>query len=329
MAKISWCAHPHLACDEPISTWLHRFASANGLSNHTFASQLFGSHAVWPRDIDRTIDDDLLRRAADSLGVSHDRLRNATLRRYEGQLFPLLPVNGWRPWLTPVGVYHRTHRHHGQLFCPKCLLEDRPARLSWRLAFSVACVRHGCSLLDACPTCDAPISLHRIPLEHPGRRPCPGCGRNLAADISVSPLCARAYALQHRFNRALKQTQVCLGTTSIAPFDFFWGARVLIRGLYGNARLRGLTQARTTMQRKAAFAEALSRREPPFEYWRLTTRAHVLSDLERYLSDWPNNFVADCYRAHVYRCRFDSRQSLQVPRWLVTAIETVERRRTR
>lgn len=83
------------------------------------------------------------------------------------------------------------------------------------------------------------------------------------------------------------------------------------------------------MHRKAAFAQAMSRRESPFEYRRLATRAHVLSDLERYLNDWPNSFVSDGYRAHVYRCRFDSRQNLQAPHWLVTAIEAVERQRKR
>ena len=53
----------------------------------------------------------------------------------------------------------------------------------------------------------------------------------------------------------------------------------------------------------------------------------VLADIERYLEAWPDRFVQDALRAHVYRCRFDSRQRLAAPTWLMDAIEAVERLR--
>lgn len=324
---MTWCAHPRLARDEPLSHWLHRYAWANGLSNHTFAAHLFGPHAVWPRDLDRSIDDALLARASDVLCLPIEHLRRATLRRYEGTVFKRLSSNGWQPWLQPLGVYHRIHRHHGQMLCPRCLAEGHPARLMWRFAFTVACARHGCRLLDACPVCDAPLMPHRMRLEPPGRRLCPTCGANLASSQAPAPLCVRARRLQRRCERAARGEDVVIGDQCVGPYDFLWGTRVLLRGLYGNMRLAGLTQARAAIRRQAAWNVALPPGLTPFEYWRLPLRMAVLADLERYLEKWPDRFIRDAQRAHVYRCRFDSRQRLAAPAWLLGAIEAVERSR--
>lgn len=323
----AWCAHPRLARDEPLSLWLHRYAWANGLSNHTFGTRLFGPRAVWPRDMDRSIDDALLAQASDVLGVPIDRLRRATLRRYEGTVFDPLSSNGWQPWLLPLGVYHRLNRHHGQMLCPRCLAEGLPARLVWRFAFTVACARHGCRLLDACPACDAPLMPHRLCLEPPGHRPCPTCGANLACAQAPVPLSVRALCFQRRGQRAARGNEVIIGNQRIGPRDFLWGTRLLIRGLYGNARLAGLTQARAATRRRAAWHDGLPQSLTPFEYWRLPLRMAVLADVERYLEAWPERFIQDALRAHVYRCRFDSRQRLTAPAWLLGAIEAVEQLR--
>mgnify|MGYP001042114108 CR=1 FL=1 len=318
-----WCAHPRLAPDEPLSSWLHRYAWANSLSNHTFATRVFGPHVVWPRDLDRSISATLLRLASEVLEQPIERLERATLRRFEGTVFPVLRPNGWHPWLMPVGIYHRLHRHHGEMLCPFCLAEERPPRLSWRLAFSVACNRHRCRLLDACPTCDAPLAFHRLAL-HAGQRKCAHCGANLASRSEPKPLCQRAQNFQRRCYRASQGLDIALGAHFVTGKDFLEGTRYLLRGLYGNGRLNGLTQARMSMQRRAAFQGPVTGHRPPFEHWRLSLRMAVLSDLERYLEDWPETFIRDADRAHVYRCRFDSRCRLISPAWLAQAISSVE-----
>lgn len=93
------------------------------------------------------------------------------------------------------------------------------------------------------------------------------------------------------------------------------------------SHLAGLTQARIAMQRRAALPNSNAHRAPPFEHWRLTLRMAVLSDLERYLEDWPETFIRDATRAHVYRCRFDSQRRLTSPLWLVQAISAAEEQR--
>ena len=60
-------------------------------------------------------------------------------------------------------IYHRRRLRFGQLFCPACLREDMPRHLHmhWRLASSWICLRHGVSLMDACPHCGAPFAPYR------------------------------------------------------------------------------------------------------------------------------------------------------------------------
>lgn len=323
---LRWCAHPQLRNDEPLSSWLHRMALANGVSNHTLVTHLLGGRAFWPRDVDRRASPHLLKCLSTALGVNEARLCRATLLRYEGSLFPQLTFNGWLPWVLPVGVYHRIQRHHGQLFCPKCLRENKTIKLSGRLAFEVACTRHKCRLNDACPKCDAPVTFARVSGSARGKWPCPSCGHNLGVHVLHQPLSKRAYALQRRFHRALRDGATRIGMENIDAKRFFKGARIILRGLYSNQRLAGLTDAYSARAYRHAWHGAMPPKKP-FEHWRLDERILALAALERYLEAWPAQFIADGADAHVYRCRFDSRHYLDEPTWLAAALDHLEHRR--
>ena len=323
-APLVWCAHPRLRCGELFSWWLHRAAWANGVSNHTFVTHLIGGQAIWPRDVDRSITDAAIEACAVSLGVTADRLTRGTLRRYEGTLFPKLTLNGWLPWVTPVGVFHRTQRHHGQAYCSSCLKENRPILLAGRTAMEIACARHRLPLWDGCPHCDAPVTFSRITLGKPGRYSCPACGHNLA-NAPARPLSNRALAFQRRCHKALRAGTARVGSECVTVTGFFIGARSLLRGLYGRGRLSGLTDA--TRAKRLRWPSPEPPPDLPFEHWRITHRTRALVALESYFTTWPDHFIADALWAHVYRCRFDSRRRLSEPAWLAKVMDTVEARR--
>jgi hypothetical protein len=317
LPALRWCVHPRLRSGELLSWWLHRFAWANAVSNHTLLARLIGGRAVWPRDVDRFMPGDVLRAVAGACAMDEPKLLAATLHRFEGTLFPQLTVGGWLPWITPVGVYHRLYRHHGQAFCPSCLREDRPLALAGRVAFEVGCLRHQHGLYDACPRCDAPITFARVSLARLGRYPCPCCGHNLATALP-RPLSGRAMAFEHRCHRVLKEGVGKVGCQVVTAEAFFAGARILVRGLYGRGRLNGLTD--TYASRRLRRPTGAIRSLTPFEHWRLTERMHALAALETYLADWPDRFLRDAANARVYRCRFEVNGGVMHPGWIVDGL---------
>ena len=322
---LQWCAHPQLASGEALSWWLHRFAWTNAVSNHTFARALFGARAFWPRDVDRfSPTSPLLERLLD-LGVSQARLEAATLRHYEGTLFPCLTTGGWLPWITPVGVYHRTQRHHGHAYCPRCLNEGRPVQIAGRVAYEVACLKHMSVLRDGCPHCDAPIAFARVSLSIRGRFPCPTCGANLAS-APHQPLSVLAHAFERRCHAVFRRGFIQLGELRVPTPAFFEGARILLRGLYGRKFLNGVTDGSIT--RSLRWPDE-PRPTVPFEYWRLTMRMRALAALEAYLTEWPGRLLADANRSRVYQCRFEVGGPIVGPSWVTQVLEALPHRAER
>lgn len=282
-------------------------------------ARMMAGEPFWPRDVDRFASLDTLDVIADHLDVDSRMLVGATLHRYEGTLFPRLTLSGWLPWVMPVGVFHRTHRHRGHAFCPRCLGEGRPLRISGRIAFEVACTRHQCALLDACPYCDAPITFSRMSLAQTGRYRCAVCGGNLAAALS-RPLNALAKAFEHRCHRVLRQGMTPLAGEMIPTSTYFAGTRVLLRGLYPRARLNGVTDS--AVRRSLRWPRDQARPTTPFEHWRLADRMRALGALEHYLHDWPDAFLQDAARSRAYRCRFDDGR-IPPPAWVAVVLDQV------
>ncbi|TLX22484.1 TniQ family protein [Thermomonas fusca] len=316
---VRWCAHPRLHRGEILSSWLHRYAWCNGLSGHSFARHVFGEQPVWTRDIDRSADGGLLSCASAILGEPLSRLRGATIRRYEGRAFASCTTNGWLPWLAPVGVYHRTRRHHGSAFCAQCLQERACARLHWRMAWNVHCSRHEVALQDACPRCDAPFVFHRISLAVHGRLACPVCGHNFANYVRSAPVPMRARALQLALTAACQRGCRVLDGETISALEYVGGIRWLLGGLYGKSTWCGIADALPPRLRGGVPCRAPSRL--PFEYWRIHERAKALALLATAVEDWPARLLAACRRGPVYQARFGRLE--RAPDWVVRTLAQV------
>jgi hypothetical protein len=186
-----WPVHPHPYQDELLSSWLVRIAHANGEKVQSFCNHEFGSrHQIWNRDIDRLAPEWLLTKLSEKTATPIERVRQTTLKRYEGVLFDHSSLSGIEKWITPLRIYHRTRKSHGLQFCPECLKEDKEPyfRTHGRIAFYTFCSKHNVMMHDRCPCCGEPVVFQRIELgkgnEETGQdKPlstCFNCGFDLA-----------------------------------------------------------------------------------------------------------------------------------------------------
>ncbi|CAN8139510.1 TniQ family protein [uncultured Thiomicrorhabdus sp.] len=162
-----WPVHPHPDQDELLSSWLVRIAHANGEKVQSFCNHEFGSkHQIWNRDIDRLAPEWLLTKLSEKTATPIERVRQTTLKRYEGVLFDHSSLSGIEKWINPLRIYHRTRKSHGLQFCPECLKEDKESyfRTHWRIAFYTFCPKHNVMMHDRCPCCGEPVVFQRIEL---------------------------------------------------------------------------------------------------------------------------------------------------------------------
>lgn len=310
-----WCAHPRLRPNEAFSAWLHRCATANGVADHTFMRHILPQQEVWTRDADRLANDEWCALAGAALGVPVDRLRAATLARYEGSLYSTITRSGWLPWITPVGIFHRRRRHHGWAFCSACLAEQRTAQLRWRVAFLTICPTHACWLHDRCARCDAPFEFHRMGLDAERRMPCATCGHDLGATGTPRPLTARTLSAQQRLSGIIRWDGITLGNTHVSAYEAFAGIRRLLPALWPASGTAGLIDAWTTRERRHVHVTA-ARPPGPFERWPLPDRSRAMRALAPYLDDWPDRFIHDARRAGMRGSRLDAADVRIAPAWL-------------
>ena len=110
----------------------------------------------------KTAQPELLELIAKRTGRALSEIEQATLT-FENILVSGKIAPGRSQWVMQLGIYHRTHRNLGLSFCPTCLNEDEVPyfRRSWRLAFSVICVKHRIKMHDCCPQCGAAVTFFR------------------------------------------------------------------------------------------------------------------------------------------------------------------------
>jgi len=162
-----WPVHPHPYPDELLSSWLVRIAHANGEKVQSFCNHEFGTkHQIWNRDIDRLAPEWLLMALSERTATPIEKVRQTTLKRYEGVLFEYSVSSGVEKWITPLKIYHRTRKSHGLQFCPECLKEGKEPyfRTQWRMAFHTFCPKHNVMMHDRCPCCGEPVIFQRIEL---------------------------------------------------------------------------------------------------------------------------------------------------------------------
>lgn len=315
-----WLVRPQPLEDELLSSWLHRLARANHLADHSFCRCMFGSRAVWNRDIDRSADEALISALSEWTGVSVDRIYRMTLTSLSGLLSPMVNAHGLATWILPIGVYHRLRRHAGQQFCPQCLSENPTFfRKRWRLAFVVTCVRHGIAMYDRCPRCQSAVMLHRMsgPL---GAVECTRCSFDLRRSPSRALIDRPTLRCQNRLEQALADGWVTVRDLTIPSIAFFDGLRRIAKVTFG-IRRPGLVQAYRALDRTDHWSRPTTLRW--FEHYSLAERTTALAVLGRILDGWPHELRRASERARVIRCRFNSDSDTPPPFWLQEALDQI------
>jgi hypothetical protein len=303
--------------DELLSSWIVRAARKCADSPHTFASHVWGQLPVWTRDVDRCLLPKALGTLADHLGVTRDQATSTSLREFAERLGCSNPMSaGYIPGLLPVGIYHRLRRRFGQQYCPVCLSTDMTPymRREWRLAFVYGCQQHRCLLRDACPTCDAPLAIHRSPglaLER-----CSNCGGHLA--IEALSTVAIDWGVQKDLLDAWRSAYC----GSLDFSGWLAGVRLVYRGLArpeGQRLLELSCAARATAPtvRKGNWSSVL-------ELSRIEQRAQLLPFAVRLLDQWPEQFISICRAADARSGLFVDLTRCSAPEWMLKVLrETI------
>jgi hypothetical protein len=297
IGRLPCATHPKP--DELLSSWLTRLAHDHLLKTHTFGKMLFPGANVWNTDLDKSAPDSMLRTLAECTGTPLARVEQTVLRRYEGILYLRANVGSTTPWLMPLGIYHRTRRYYGLLFCPCCLGKDGTTpyfRTHWRLAMMHICTRCSVQLLDRCPECERPVTFFRVEL---GRklsladRPishCFHCGLNLAA-ITWEQATTSALTAQIELERIMYEGW---NEQVFYPHLYFIVLRQLVKQLI-NARLPSAAFQRAVDIETgwSPLEEDMSIRKSkiPLESLPLRVRGGVIRQAQWLLTDWPHRFV--------------------------------------
>ena len=218
-------------------------------------------------------------------------------------------LSGTCPWINTVGVYHRLRRLWGLQYCTLCLAEAPVLYRSWRLSFVVACRRHMIYLKDACPHCDAPLTIHR---QRISAQLCHACSRPLTTnrdDFRGAP--RKLFRTQSRYEDALNQGYGEIGAQMVCPTDLFDGVHMLLN-LIKPSRLHESDDRRP--------------RGMALEFVRTEDRAETLLQLEMLLAQWPNGFVAVARERHLTQRSF---ARWKQPKWLADAVSELPEGRPR
>lgn len=285
--------------DELLSSWLTRLAHDHLLKTHTFGKMLFPGANVWNTDLDRSAPESMLRTLALRTGTPPDKVEQTVLRRYEGQLHVRSGLGSIANWVLPLGIYHRTRRYYGLLFCPECLRKDGDVpyfRTHWRLAITHVCTQCGVYLQDRCPGCEQPVTFFRIELGHKSAladKPishCFNCGLNLAmvpAERAPSPV----LTCQAELERILREGW---NEHVFYPHLYFVVLRQLVKQLI-NARPASVALQRAvdteTGWSPAEEDASMRRGRIPLELLPLRVRGGVLRQAQWLLTDWPQRFI--------------------------------------
>lgn len=305
-----WPVHPKPKGDELLSSWLSRLAMGHGQKLHTFCSMMWPGMAIWNRDVDKSATAEMVLTLAKRTATSFEAARACTLAAYEGSLYERHNRFGPNPWIMPVGVYHRTRRRFGLMYCRRCLSEDAEPyyRRRWRLAFMAVCDKDGTPLRDRCPRCRAPVCFHRNELgDHKkfaaeSLTLCHACGLDLRESDGITlnapgTLPPPAALAEIEFTRELLRAvhsgyaKVGLDTATYSVL-YFAGLRHLLKILaMSNARVERLRQAISLAYGVESYAPSPSRPRPDVQELDVEARRRLLGLARCLLQDWPHRFV--------------------------------------
>jgi hypothetical protein len=281
----------------------------HGQKLHTFCAMSWPGKAIWNRDIDKSADAEILQTLSERTGTPYERVRATTLSAYEGVLYERYNRLGPAAWIMPVGVYHRTRRRFGLMYCPRCLADDREPyyRRRWRLPFMTVCDVHGAPLRDRCPRCATPVCFHRNELgDHKkfaaeSLTLCHACGLDLreADDIASrapgasSPSITPAEVeFTRELLRAVSTGFMQIGNTfKCHSILYFAGLRHLMKVLaMRNPRLDRLRRE-ISIAYEVELYEPPSLPHPDVQELSVESRKRLLGLIRCLLAEWPHRFI--------------------------------------
>lgn len=141
--------------DEGWHSYLTRRAAQHGCTV-TALSESIGlcRDGRWPPYHGVALDRGTTMRLAPALGLGIDTIGRMQLSRYDQLAFDLDGLLDAPGIDTTRRVVHRQWTWlSGSTYCPVCLDQDGAWRLTWRLPWVTACLRHRVALRGSCPTC--------------------------------------------------------------------------------------------------------------------------------------------------------------------------------
>ena len=288
--------------DELLTSWLVRLAIAHGQKLHTLTRLLWNKQGIWARDIDKSVTKEQIQTLADKCDISVECAWATTLATYGGWIYETHNLLGANPWITTIGVYHRTRIRYGQQFCPQCLSEDKQPyfRRSWRLAFITICTRHKKPLLDCCPKCLSPVNFHRDELGNfysftpTFLTRCFSCLFDLRRyQFTTDSITPDELQFQFRLEQTIKT-----GFWQLTPkrpvhsLPFFAGLRQILKVLASNDKRTQnlLAELNITFEQNNLTAKHKGKRVD-FPELRVHRRRVLLNAANHLLDDWSTHFV--------------------------------------
>lgn len=278
--------------DESLSSWFARLAGANALRPGDLFAILQPGGFRYPRDLDRFADDVLLNHLTEATGTKNISIRQATFRRWAGLLYESDDGLNKLAWLPPAGR-EDSRRSFGQQICPRCVEEDsRPyLRLSWRLAFVIACPKHRCFLVDRCPRCGEPINILRQ--NRVDRIECWSCGNTISLStpeyVTTSTLIIQEHLLS-----VLRDRWAELGGAGVIFAPAFFQLLMLVFRLLSSGKHALPLRIWIGSQSTTLASHIQIPRLREIELLNPRVRSNVLSMASYLLDDWPHRFVTGC-----------------------------------
>lgn len=270
--------------NELFSSWVIRCSHRHELKPYVFGKFVWGSVAIWNRDIDKSIKSSSLSFIAELNRVSYHTAFQTTLKSYEGILFDQLYENGVQDFITTAGVYHRKRKRMALMYCPICLKENPYFRKVWRVAIVCCCTRCNVYLRDKCPHCSEAIIPFRLNIEKKRLfqdfplNICWNCKNDLTEAVLI-PVERNILKLTKAIEQRLKIDH--------GQAIFFNRLQFLKRILVSN---RKLISHLKTLQVCDIPTQDKPLRNTLFELLSIEDRIEILKGIAFFMDKWPNRF---------------------------------------
>ena len=311
--------------DELLTSWLARMSEDHGLNIFEFCKLCWPKVALFERDIDRNLKDQVIQDIAARTNCSFEEVKSTSLRHFEHKLYDPSNknYNSRTKWVLPIERIGFKHKGKGLMFCPGCLKRDAKMpyyRKIWRLALSFVCPVCECYLHDCCPWCGSPVCFFRNSIGLPNQATfkhwgiCSNCKKDLR-DSEIKHAPSDVVKIQKHLYEVL---ETGFNSKVIYPILYFDVLHQMIKLLVtSRSRLQSLRKDLFKHHEMPFFT--LRSCKPVFELLEYEKRVQVIRIAYWLLEDWPGRFLFHC-RKHKLRSADVLMQFTNAPFWYESVI---------